>query len=515
MREDKIRDSKYVIPDVNDNLKDIIFEEYQTKNKAKANNNLSYKRKNLVMPTLITLLLALTLALSVAFIPAFNRNYSSGYTEDLSGITPIGDKGEYYIPSSKDGDGKGYSVSDSAKTPSKGDGSTPKTYEFSESGPSSSMDSGEFDFVMSIGKIGPYENNENYVKTLTSSCVDDNEEFDYWVKLNTYMDDQTDGSFKEFYNSFSFKTLNRIKIILPKNISAKASIMNGDNAFFTAVPNKNGVCYLFSKERSNEYKIKIKYYTSATETKVIEDVISGDKDYTDIITDGYNNHKDLIELMVVIDTTGSMGDEIRYLQKELVNVINEVKDSNPNTEIKVSVIAYKDYEDEQSTYLSSTFDFSSDLTKVNNFLATLSAAGGGDFPEAVEEAFKLSLNSSWSNEDSTKLLLFVADAPSHDKDVASWSTYIEKLASMGVRIINVASSGISSKTEFFFRSQAILTGGVYGFLTDDSGVGSHHLIASTEDTKPVEYLNDMLVRLINGYHTGILTEPVAYNANEQ
>ena len=48
MREDKIRDSKYVIPDVNDNLKDIIFEEYQTKNKAKANNNLSYKRKNLL-----------------------------------------------------------------------------------------------------------------------------------------------------------------------------------------------------------------------------------------------------------------------------------------------------------------------------------------------------------------------------------------------------------------------------------------------------------------------------------
>ena len=513
MREDKIRDSKYVIPDVNDNLKDIIFEEYQTKNKAKANNNLSYKRKNLVMPTLITLLLALTLALSVAFIPAFNKNYSSGYTEDLSDITPIGDKGEYYIPGSKDGDGKGYSVSDSAKTPSKGD---ERALDSSFS-PSESMasESGDLDTIISGVETGPYENNANYVKTLTSSCVDDNEEFDYWVKLNTYMDDQTDGSFKEFYNSFSFKTLNRIKITLPKNISAKASIMNGDNAFFTAVPNKNGVCYLFSKERSNEYKIKIKYYTSATETKVIEDVISGDKDYTDIITDGYNNHKDLIELMVVIDTTGSMGDEIRYLQKELVNVINEVKDSNPNTEIKVSVIAYKDYEDEQSTYLSSAFDFSSDLTKVNNFLATLSAAGGGDFPEAVEEAFKLSLNSSWSNEDSTKLLLFVADAPSHDKDVASWSTSIEKLASMGVRIINVASSGISSKTEFFFRSQAILTGGVYGFLTDDSGVGSAHLIASTEDTKPVEYLNDMLVRLINGYHTGILTEPVAYNANEQ
>lgn len=513
MREDKIRDSKYVIPDVNDNLKDIIFEEYQTKNKVKANNNLSYKRKNLVMPTLITLLLALTLALSVAFIPAFNKNYSSGYTEDLSDITPIGDKGEYYIPSSKDGDGKGYSVSDSAKTPSKGD---ERALDSSFS-PSESMasESGDLDTIISGVETGPYENNANYVKTLTSSCVDDNEEFDYWVKLNTYMDDQTEGSFKEFYNSFSFKTLNRIKITLPKNISAKASIMNGDNAFFTAVPNKNGVCYLFSKERSNEYKIKIKYYTSATETKVIEDVISGDKDYTDIITDGYNNHKDLIELMVVIDTTGSMGDEIRYLQKELVNVINEVKDSNPNTEIKVSVIAYKDYEDEQSTYLSSTFDFSSDLTKVNNFLATLSAAGGGDFPEAVEEAFKLSLNSSWSNEDSTKLLLFVADAPSHDKDVALWSTSIEKLASMGVRIINVASSGISSKTEFFFRSQAILTGGVYGFLTDDSGVGSAHLIASTEDTKPVEYLNDMLVRLINGYHTGILTEPVAYNANEQ
>ena len=73
----------------------------------------------------------------------------------------------------------------------------------------------------------------------------------------------------------------------------------------------------------------------------------------------------------------------------------------------------------------------------------------------------------------------------------------------------MSGSGINKQTEYLFRSQSLITAGQYVFLTDDSGIGGSHIEASTdEDPLVVEYLNDCLVRLINGYATGDFRKPV-------
>lgn len=57
------------------------------------------------------------------------------------------------------------------------------------------------------------------------------------------------------------------------------------------------------------------------------------------------------------------------------------------------------------------------------------------------------------------------------------------------------------------REAAIYTGGTFIFITDDSGIGgSHHDPELPNAT--VELLNSLMVRLANGYHTGVFTEPV-------
>ena len=494
MNDDRIRESKYAIPEANSNLKESIIDEYDNLSRAKSYKKAVTKKNRLFVPTLSCIILALIVAITTIFIPLSTDEYKSySSTTDYSVIEGFPAWAVSGRRGSKSGDG----FSSSSPRPSGEMAPSESALDSSMGGSFDDADYSESD-----------KNYTPYIKTLTSSCVDDNEEFEYWEKLNA-------DNFKTYSEQSAFRTLNRIKITLPKGITAKVTLINDNEAIFASIPNRNGVAYLFSNVKQNEYKIIIEYATSKTTTKTISDVVQGDKDYSEIITDGYNNHKDLIELAVVIDTTGSMGDEITFLQKELINVINTVKNDNPNTEIKVSVIAYKDQGDAQEEYLVKKFDFSADLVKVNNFLSTLYASGGGDFEEAVEVALKETTELSWSSDDSTKLCLFVADAPSHDEDIASWAKSTKTLASKGVRIIDVASSGIDTKTEYLFRSQTILTGGTYGYLTDDSGVGGSHLIASTEEKKTVEYLNDMLVRLINGYHTGIFSEAVAYNNNEQ
>lgn len=48
------------------------------------------------------------------------------------------------------------------------------------------------------------------------------------------------------------------------------------------------------------------------------------------------------------------------------------------------------------------------------------------------------------------------------------------------------------------RFLAITTNGTYVFITNHSGVGNEHLEPSVGEYE-VEYLNDLLVRLINKY----------------
>ena len=66
----------------------------------------------------------------------------------------------------------------------------------------------------------------------------------------------------------------------------------------------------------------------------------------------------------------------------------------------------------------------------------------------------------------------------------------------------MASRGIDEETEYLLRSEALLTGGTYTFLTDDSGIGNSHFDPTISGQFTVELLNSMLVRLIREFHTG-------------
>ena len=200
-----------------------------------------------------------------------------------------------------------------------------------------------------------------------------------------------------------------------------------------------------------------------------------------------------------------------YLQAEITDVIKKVKQANNNVKILLSIMVYRDKGDEYVTRFS---DFTEDVASQIAFLEKQSANGGGDFEEAVDIALEEACSKQWTSGNSTKILVHVADAPSHDKDVAKWNTQVKRLAAMGVRILTVASSGINKQTEYFFRCQSILTNGVYVHLTNDSGIGGDHIDASTEDKEEVELLNDCLVRLINGFYTGDFGTPINWRQSQ-
>lgn len=202
-----------------------------------------------------------------------------------------------------------------------------------------------------------------------------------------------------------------------------------------------------------------------------------------------------IDVMFAVDATGSMGDEIAYLKSELTNIMTRIDTSVEQKRLAITV-----YRDHGDAYVTRHIDFSSDVSKVKDFLSAQHAAGGGDYEEAVEEALEVSLAQSWNPNAKAKLLFLMLDAPPHftQENVGRMKALVMKAQRNGVKIIPVVASGANKEVEFLMRSFSVSTNGTYVFLTDDSGIGNDHLEATTKEFK-VEKLNDLMVRLIEQY----------------
>lgn len=205
-----------------------------------------------------------------------------------------------------------------------------------------------------------------------------------------------------------------------------------------------------------------------------------------------------IELAFVIDATGSMGDELEFLKKDLKSVIQKVQENNSAAKISTGTVFYRDQGDE---YVVKHSGFTKNINETLSFIKQQKASGGGDYPEAVHTALNTALNElQWSSVAKTRILFLLLDAPPHHKPeiIKEIHESTKKAAQKGIKIIPITASGIDKNTEFLMRFMAIATNGTYVFITDDSGVGNKHLEPSVGEYQ-VELLNALMVRLVTKY----------------
>ena len=209
-----------------------------------------------------------------------------------------------------------------------------------------------------------------------------------------------------------------------------------------------------------------------------------------------------LDLVLAIDTTGSMGDEIRYLQGELAGILTGIRARHPGLDVRVGFVFYRDEGDE---YVTATVPLSRDFTAAQGELRRQYATGGGDYPEAMDQALIRAANQPW-RADAVKTLLLVADAPPHDEHMGTAWLAAEHLRASRVHIVPVAASGVADKAEYAMRAMAALTQSRYTFLTDDSGIGNPHA-APAIDCYLVTRLDALLRRVIDSQLSGRRIEP--------
>ena len=164
-----------------------------------------------------------------------------------------------------------------------------------------------------------------------------------------------------------------------------------------------------------------------------------------------------VDVVFVFDATGSMGDELHYLQAEMKDVIARASTATGGLTIRTGAVVYRDHGDE---YLTRISRLTSNIRTTQAFIDKQQANGGGDFPEAVPEALMAALNSAdWNENARARIAFLILDAPCHQDSatVALLQEQVLNAAAMGVRIVPVVCSGLDKAGEMLMRSIALLT----------------------------------------------------------
>jgi len=124
-----------------------------------------------------------------------------------------------------------------------------------------------------------------------------------------------------------------------------------------------------------------------------------------------------LDLVIAIDTTGSMRDEIAELQAGIFGIIRILNRLSPS--LAVGIVAFRDEGEEYVTRVHPLETMNeAALQKAIAFVDSLNARGGGDDPEAVDTALAAAMKLGW-REGVMGRLIVIGDQPPHPERIGS------------------------------------------------------------------------------------------------
>ncbi|XP_062514122.1 uncharacterized protein LOC134189767 [Corticium candelabrum] len=123
-----------------------------------------------------------------------------------------------------------------------------------------------------------------------------------------------------------------------------------------------------------------------------------------------------VDIAIVCDTTSSMGPEIKTAQKLMQDLIDSINDEPLCSDLRLSIIAFRDHPPEETTYVTQVWPLTSNIGTVKRAVNSLRAKGGGDPPEAVADALKEVVDLNWDEAQrphAVRMVVLIGDAPPH------------------------------------------------------------------------------------------------------
>ncbi len=170
-----------------------------------------------------------------------------------------------------------------------------------------------------------------------------------------------------------------------------------------------------------------------------------------------------LDVVFLIDTTGSMGDELERIKTSLLAVTGKLKAKRDDLQLRYGAVAYKDLGDD---YVTMAHPFTDDAAGFNTAMQALSAGGGGDLPESLNQGLARAVEGMEWRADAAKVVFLVADAAPQMRfkgDVLYGDSGV-KAVGLGIRVHSVAASGLDPLGTLVLRQIAQLTRGKFIFI---------------------------------------------------
>src|SRR5690606_6448806 len=240
-----------------------------------------------------------------------------------------------------------------------------------------------------------------------------------------------------------------------------------DSILWSTISDMHGCAELFrmNNEKFSDLYLEYEYLSKRSKIKLQKDL---GKQSIHIKLNAPCRTVSKANIAFVVDATGSMGDEIQFLQSDLLSVLEGVETRNSDFSIKYASVFYRDLGEE---YTTRAFDFETRSNDLISFIEKQRAGGGQGNFAAVDSALMKTLDLSWETDANVKLIFLFLDAPPRQNNIEKYKNAIRKAAEAGIKIIPVSGSGLDRKTEFLLKFTAILTNGTYTFITNHSGIG--------------------------------------------
>lgn len=119
-------------------------------------------------------------------------------------------------------------------------------------------------------------------------------------------------------------------------------------------------------------------------------------------------------MLFLQDSTGSQQPYINQAKVAIDGIMTTLAKSGTwdKKDLRFGLIAFRDHPPQDSTFVTKTHPFTSDVSQMETNLSNLTASGGGDGPEAQTAALNEAVNADW-RDDAVKIVVLITDAPPH------------------------------------------------------------------------------------------------------
>lgn len=121
-----------------------------------------------------------------------------------------------------------------------------------------------------------------------------------------------------------------------------------------------------------------------------------------------------LDVVFIVDTTGSMGPFIDAARKHIVAMLRRLtSDAATPVDLRTAVVEYRDHPPQERSFVTREYGFTCELLEVQQVIAKLQPNGGGDTPEAALDGLLSACRNLEWRAHSRRIAILIADAPPH------------------------------------------------------------------------------------------------------